>query len=301
MSGDAYFGLGQATFKKDSGPASWEATELRFELERAGVRLPKGFHAKDDREDTRVKVFDLISKHAPRIDVTLLHKKYLPQEIKEDVEKDHLQLYYRAWQKHSSYQARYVLKPYDRVFVVAASIFEHRRKQQAARAAIESVVRKFARSFEWTLCTWDNPTAWGLQVADYVLWAVQRDLVYGSCKHFKAISPLIETVYSPWEKDGSRLEYKPAVDCRRRGRPLGTLIFNRNYPRLRKESNFEHSPGLGYAQEENIFDDRDDGYRDIPELDDPQGALLMGKVPWSDDEPWIEEGDWTGVEYAEDL
>lgn len=43
LSGDAYFGLGQAMFAGETTTAEWEGTKLRFDLERSGVRLPKGF------------------------------------------------------------------------------------------------------------------------------------------------------------------------------------------------------------------------------------------------------------------
>ncbi|MGY1863913.1 DUF3800 domain-containing protein [Nocardia gipuzkoensis] len=168
MAGDRYFGLGQATFMDDLGGMSWEGTRLRFELESQGVNLPKGFHAKMDSESTREKVVDLIAKHKPRIDVTLLHKKFLPPEHIAAIEADETALYYLAWRKHFAYQARYVLKRYDRVFVVAASLSEHKKKQKAATAAIRVILQKYSH-LNITLCIWDNPTSWGLQVADYGL------------------------------------------------------------------------------------------------------------------------------------
>lgn len=286
MSGESYFGLGQAAFRENYSEAIRDALQLRFELERNGIHLPRGFHAKDDTDATRVKVFELIANHAPRVDVTLLNKRYIPEPIRSEIESDRVQMYYRAWQKHFSYQARYVLKRSDRVFVVAASLFEHRRKQQAARAAIESVLKKFAW-LDLTLCVWDNPTTWGLQVADYALWAVQRDLINGSCKHFAKVSPFIETVYSPWEKDGSRLEFKPAAESRRRQRPLGTLIFNRDRgkPPAARSSIFEKH------EKSDPEDEWIDGYvskTEVPERFDPMATTLWGTSQWSDDDPWEE-------------
>lgn len=94
MAGDRYYGLGQATFMDDLGSLSWEGTRLRFELERQGVNLPKGFHAKMDSESTREKVVTLIAKHKPRIDVTLLNKSFLPPEHVAAIESDETVLYY---------------------------------------------------------------------------------------------------------------------------------------------------------------------------------------------------------------
>lgn len=63
LSSSAYFGLGKAMFKGEMGGMEWEGTKLRCDLQRNGARLPKGSHAKNDKESTREKIFDLIAKH----------------------------------------------------------------------------------------------------------------------------------------------------------------------------------------------------------------------------------------------
>jgi hypothetical protein len=95
LSSGPYFGLGQATFESDMGAPH----ERALSSDRHGTQWgssPKGFHAKNDKESTREKVFELISKHAPRFDVTLLHKRYLPEKSRQDVEFDEITLYYLA-------------------------------------------------------------------------------------------------------------------------------------------------------------------------------------------------------------
>jgi hypothetical protein len=286
LSGSPYFGLGQATFKDEMGTIAWEGIKLRFELERNGVHLPKGFHAKNDKESTRQKVFSLIAEHAPRFDVTLLHKQYIPDELRLDIESNEISLYYLAWKKHFTYQARYLLRPFHRVFVIAASLSEHPKKQQAATKAIQDVLKLHPR-LDITLCIWDNPTSWGLQVADYGLWAVQRDLTAVYCKHFKTISPLIESVYSPWEKNGERKEYRPAAECKKRGRAISTLLFNRQ----EKSAREPRENVLGFDIDEPDADDEHENEfpDDAFERDDPLGAGLWGRATWSDDEPWTDE------------
>ncbi|WP_158303150.1 hypothetical protein [Prauserella endophytica] len=39
------------------------------------MSLPAGFHAKNGRPATRWRVIDLIERHRPRLDVTLLRKE----------------------------------------------------------------------------------------------------------------------------------------------------------------------------------------------------------------------------------
>lgn len=290
-SGSAYFGLGQATFRGEMGALEWEGTKLRFDLERKGVHLPKGFHAKNDKESTREKVFDLIAKHGPRFDVTLLHKKYIPEEYNQAIKIDAITLYFLAWKKHFVYQATYLLKPSDKVFVVAASLSEHPKRQAAATRAIRDVLRRFP-NLDITLCIWDNPTSWGLQVADYGLWAVQRDLTAVYCKHFKKISPLLASVYSPWEAGGRKMEYRPAAECKKRGRAISTLLFDRQD----QSSSVRREPSASFDNEKP---DKDNEYGiEVPddafESDDPLATGLWGQAVWSDDEPWTDdlEGAW---------
>jgi hypothetical protein len=290
MSNGSYYGLGQAMFRGDTGGLESDATKLRFELEREGVHLRKGFHAKNDKSKTaqesraQARVYDLIARHKPRIDVTLLHKRYLPAPLKEEAERDQMNLYYWAWLKHFTYQAKYVLKRSHRIFVVAASIAENKKRRQAATAAIKSVLNKYPR-LDVTPCIWDSPTSWGLQVADYALWAVQRDLIYGSCRHFKTISPLIETVYSPWEENGSKVEFRPAAESRRLGRPIPALIFNRHHASDRSS----HERTSYSTKNENEFEEFQEAVplvEDDDRTDDPLANGLWGAALWSDDEPW---------------
>lgn len=291
LSGDSYFGLGQAMFVSDTLSLEGEATKLRFDLERKGIPLPKGFHAKNDNDEVKAQVFDLITRHRPRFDMTMLNKEHLPESVRREVRSDEMALYRLAWQKHFIYQAKYVLKPHHRVFVVAASLSEQKKRQLAAKAAINEVLKKYPW-LDLTLCVWDSPTTWGLQVADYGLWAVQRDL-NSKCysKHFQTISPLIVSVYSPWEKNGTRKEYRPAAECHKRGRAIKSLIYNR----------YDEPPAVpGVAprvEEETIVEDELGFPDDAFELDDPLGTGLWGTAPWSDDEPWTDdlEGEWDDI------
>lgn len=49
------------------------------------------------------------------------------------------------------------------------------------------------------LCVWDASSSWGLQVADYGLWALQRKLDHGDDSwHSRYIGALESTVRFPW-------------------------------------------------------------------------------------------------------
>lgn len=50
----------------------------------------------------------------------------------------------------------------------------------------------------WYLHFRRSATSWGLQVADYALWAVQRDLLSRDDRYMAAIRPTLGTCYLPW-------------------------------------------------------------------------------------------------------
>lgn len=280
-----YFGLGQATFWSDPGTKEWEGARLRYKLESEGVHLPKGFHSKDDRESTRDEVFKLIARHKPRLDITLLLKKNAYEPVRRRIEQDEIHLYKQAWILHFKFQLKYLLQPTDKIFVVAASLSEHKKKQAAAREAIVHVLRQFPRH-DITLCIWNSPTSWGLQVADYGLWAVQRDIVDGSCRHLRTISPLIETVFQPWEG----VSHRPAAHARKTGRPISSLIVGRQPQAARSHAPMS-APRIVKAEPTPVDDAVLDRWDDDPRVEDPLGVGLWGSVPWSDDEPWSSPSD----------
>ncbi len=225
MSGKAaassYFGLGQATFRGDHGRQVWEGMQLRFALESEGVRLPSGLHAKNDHHKTRERVFQLIHKHAPRVDVTLLLKERAYAGVKRKIEDNDTYLYRLAWFLHFHYQAKYVLNRSDKVYVVAATLGTGKKKK-AVREALEEVCAQFSW-LDLTLCTWDSASSWGLQVADYALWTVQRRLVKGECAHYKTVYPLLKTCFRPWEGYKER----PAISAKPEKRAPGSLVADR--------------------------------------------------------------------------
>ncbi len=44
----------------------WQGLQLRCALEQRGLKLPKGFHAKNDSHATRDEVFAVVGEQGPR-------------------------------------------------------------------------------------------------------------------------------------------------------------------------------------------------------------------------------------------
>lgn len=188
-----YFGFGTATFRGPHGEALMEGLALRADLTRRGLNLQNGFHAQFDSHSTRDDVFAAIAKQGPRFDATLLYKPNAYERVRAEGE---MRLYKMAWFLHLKHVAKHIAQPGDRVIVVAGSFGTKARADQA-RAALADVCEQMHQ--EITLCVWDSGTSWGLQVADYGLWAVQRKLTKGSCAWYDdQIKPTLVTEFFPW-------------------------------------------------------------------------------------------------------
>jgi Protein of unknown function (DUF3800) len=190
-----YFGFGTAMFKGAHGAQIWDGLDLRCRLEARGVNLPRGFHAKNDSHATRNQVFGLIQQHAPRFDTTFLAKKNAYPAVKA---RGQMHLYQLAWHLHFKEITRQVCNPGDTLYVVAATLTTN-KKTGSARTALADVCARMAQGRNVVLCVWDAASSWGVQVADYGLWAAQRNLEGRPCPWFlPSVNPTLRSTFLPW-------------------------------------------------------------------------------------------------------
>lgn len=78
-----YFGFGTALFQENHGDDLLGGLQLRTQMVRNGVHLPKGFHACDDSYKTRSEMFRLIKEQAPRFDTTFLYKANAYERVRD--------------------------------------------------------------------------------------------------------------------------------------------------------------------------------------------------------------------------
>lgn len=190
-----YFGFGTAVFKGDHGAQLMEGLKLRARLAGQGISLDSGFHAVNDSHATRDEVYGIIAGQAPRFDATFLLKANALPRVKAQGE---MRLYKLAWFLHFKEIARRVSNRNDHLYVIAGTFGTKERKKQA-EMAIRDVCNQVDRDV--TLCVWSAASSWGLQVADYGLWATHRDLT-GKQNHWfdLHVAPHLETNFHPWGK-----------------------------------------------------------------------------------------------------
>lgn len=206
-----YFGIGTAMFIDDHSRQLWEGTELRIQLEREGIRLPQGLHAVNDRRATRHRVIDLILKQEPVLDATLLKKANAYNSVRRAIEREPTGLYGYAWRFHFDFLMKYKI-PKDANVVVIAGTLGTKKQAQLARRSIEDMCDIHRGNREITLCVWDSPTSWGLQVADYAAWSSYQVSVGRDCPYYKRLQPLVRSIYRPWTREGEDVvELTPTV------------------------------------------------------------------------------------------
>lgn len=192
----AYFGFGTAAYRGDHGSELMEGLRLRAAVTSQGVKLPRGFHAVNDSALTRDQMFAAVAAQAPRFDTTFLRKAGAYPNVRAAGE---MRLYKLAWYLHFKEVAHQVSGPRDHLYVVAAT-FGTKKRQSQAEAALEDVCLQVNRNI--TLCVWDAATSWGLQVADYALWAVHRSLLGRYCRWYETcVEPTLRSTFTPWGRD----------------------------------------------------------------------------------------------------
>lgn len=142
---------------------------LRRQLRMEGLLEDKPFHASEDRQSVRDRVFAELAGHAFRVDSTILEKcKAQPQTRHSDAA-----FYQLAWYLHFKHVAPRIVRPGDELLVVGASVGTKARRA-AFRGAIERVARQVTGGLNHKVACWDAAGEPCLQVADYCSWAVQR-------------------------------------------------------------------------------------------------------------------------------
>ena len=156
------------------------------------------------------------------------------------------------------------------------------KKKKAAREAIAQVCNQFPK-LNMTLCTWDSSSSWGLQVADYTLWTVQRRIVKDHCDNYATVFPLLRTCFHPREQ----VKQRPAISEKPEKRALGPLVADRpatTVPVAAPPVKVDDHEGAGLDVPLTWWDNQWDPWEDTNEDKFPPDDELV--YYGSDDDPW---------------
>lgn len=192
--GSKYFGIGTATWTGDPAEHLWQGERMRFGHAANGIECSKGYHAVDDTRATRNEVYQVIKEQAPRFDTTFLAKQNAYPNVRA---RGQTYLYKLAWYLHFKAIARWVTQPGDTLYVAVATLGTAARKT-AFKNAIDEVCAQVKPGLRNVIVAhWDSASCWGLQVADYGLWAVQRLIERQDSQYMWAVDPSLRSKFMP--------------------------------------------------------------------------------------------------------
>lgn len=177
-----------------------ELQELQRELAWQGVVI-ESFHATQDKNAIRNRVYDLIAKSTVRIDATALDKRKTEPHIAARP----WYFYKLATYLHFKYVVPRVATRADDLMVVASSL-SMKKKKDALHQAVRDVVYQVSPTHRFVTAFLSNATDPCLQLADYAAWAVRRKLEANDLHWYNLIDHNVATVFEPFSS-GSNLYY----------------------------------------------------------------------------------------------
>lgn len=187
-----FFAFGSATITGDHAPlisAYLTARASRNEIE-------NGFHAYNDSLGSKDALYGGMKGLEADYAATFMLKAGAYGYVKS---RPKIWLYKYTLYLHLKAVIPKVSEAGDDVHVVAAHISMD-AKRDAVRHAVEDVCEQMSNDRRVTPHIWKSPTSAGLQIADYALWAIQRQVVQG--KHFHHYGAVVEPrqvfLHFPW-------------------------------------------------------------------------------------------------------
>lgn len=167
--------------------------ELRRELAWHGKQI-EAFHAKNDRDNVRYDVYDLIAASGLRIDATIVEKR----KTQDHLRVDQLRFYKQTALLHYKYVVPMLTSVGDQLFVSVSSLTITRKKKRAVQDAIHDVIAQCAHGRRFVTTFVKNETDPCLQLADYAAWAIQRKYESGDTRYYDRIAHRVTTEFQPF-------------------------------------------------------------------------------------------------------
>lgn len=204
---------GDANFSRDTGASKYyiltivtldscdvgeRLLSLRRDLGWQGIHLDRVFHASEDPQAVRDKVFDVLGEADFRIDALVLEKCKTESHLRELPA-----LYKMAWYLLFKYVAPQVATDEDRLFVAAASLGT-KAERAAFHQAIDDVVRQISPCRSHRVAFWPAASDPCLQIVDYCTWAIQRKWERSDSRSYDLIKDKVRSEFPAWQEGSDR-------------------------------------------------------------------------------------------------
>lgn len=152
-------------------PCDSDLHSLRFDLIESGLDI-EYFHASDDRQPTRDRVFDLIRERIDsfRADALIVEKRRIDQSLRVDTA-----FYPRMiGQLLSRIIANCVAERWTELIVITDRIPVNRKRKAVEKAVRTTLSHMLPDQVRHRILHHDSKSCAGLQIADYFNWAIYR-------------------------------------------------------------------------------------------------------------------------------
>lgn len=184
-----YFFVVTVAFR-DHAAVQGDLQELRHDMAVAGYDMRKGFHASEDRQHVRDRVFGTLSHHDFAVDATIFEKrKAIPSRYSTvgDHVASPVDFYRSAWFWHLQRVIPDRCLPAPEILIAAGDIDLGARRLRYLEA-LQTVMPRVAPDARYAAVLWPTTTDLCIQAADYCAWAIMRKWESGDTRSYALIA-----------------------------------------------------------------------------------------------------------------
>ncbi len=177
----------------DSCSVGADMLELRRELIWDGYPVGGYFHATEDKQVVRDKVFERICRENFKIYAQILEKSKAQPQVRSSNER----FYKYGWLYLSDHALPKIVKDGETELLITTASIATKKAQASFTNAVNDVLQQIA-STKWATYFCPAATDPCLQVADYCIWAIQRKWELSDSRSYDLIKDKIEYEYDLW-------------------------------------------------------------------------------------------------------
>lgn len=166
---------------------------LRRELAWEGEQLGDCFHATEDRQAVRDRVFAAILRHDFSVQATIMEKSKAQPQVRSSRPR----FYQYGWYYHFKHGLARRLRSPAAALVTSASLGT-KKERSAFSDVVNDVMRQTSRSAQWRTDFMPAAADPCLQVADYCAWAIQRKWERQDDRSYRLIADRISYEFDLW-------------------------------------------------------------------------------------------------------
>lgn len=159
------------------------------------------FHATEELQSVRDRVFAELAKWDFRIDCTILDKPKTALHLVTD----EIRFYKMAWYLHFKHLAPLITRAGDELLVMGASLGT-KKKREGFHAAIHDVVDQATQGVDFRTVSWAGASDPCLWVADYCSWAIQRKWERADLRSYALIQAKVQSEFDVF-RIGTKTHY----------------------------------------------------------------------------------------------